>query len=231
MHRRTLLSSIGAVGALTLTGCMTTSGDTTDDPRATDRPTTDAPPRTTTDGLPDGDSATSDIRPADGVTPEPAPDFEGVPCPPPGRHVDRQICSLRTDLDDAEVALVPPRPARFEVDDSAETVAVAEFSLRNQAEVDFGFNPYDWALKRYEDGSWVHVAPDMTPEPWTRLAPGESFTYALSVEAHPTPDREDYRAIVQDIKGGVYALAVDGMLEAGDGGERVECAAVFEVNR
>lgn len=229
MHRRTLLTSIGALGAVTLTGCMTTSGETTDDPQAT--PTTDAPPRTTADELPDNDPTTSGIRPADGVTPEPAPDFEGVPCPPPGRNVDRQVCSLTTDLDDADVALVPPRPARFDVSGDEGTVGVFECSLRNQTEVDFGFNPYDWALKRYEDGSWVHVAPEMTPEPWTRLAPGESFTYGLSVEPHPTPDSGGYQAIVQDVQSGVYALVVDGMLEAGEGGERVECVAVFEVVR
>lgn len=240
MHRRTLLGTIGGLAVTATAGCMSAGGDSNDPtPDGDETPTDDPTPtvdQTPGDqpgsaGLPTGDSD-GGIRPADGVTPEPIPvDLSGISCPTTREDADLRVCSTTTDLDDADIALVPPRPPLFEPTAGDEMVGVFEIELRNQSESTFGFNPYSWSLKRHTDDGWDHVAPEMTPEPWMQLAPGESYTYGLAVESVPTERTDGSRRIVQDLDSGIYALIVDGLLERSNGGERVECAAVFAVTR
>jgi len=227
MHRRTLLGTLGGVLLTGIAGCMSASDG--DSPTPTD----DSNPGTTQDAaIPTADGDTDGSRPADGVTPAAmSVDLSEIPCPTVGEDVDLRVCSTTTDLDDAAVALVPPRPPLFEPTTGDGGVDVFEIELHNQSAATFGFNPYDWALKRHTDDGWNHIAPEMTPEPWTRLDPDETYTYGLSVESVPTERVDGSRRIVQDLDSGTYALVVNGLLERGEGSERVECAAVFVVER
>jgi len=50
------------------------------------------------------------------------------------------------------------------------------------------------------------------------------------MESVPTERVDGSRRIVQDLDSGTYALVVEGLLEHGKGGQRVECAAVFVVD-
>ena len=234
MHRRTLLGTIGGLAVTATAGCMSAGGD---DSTPTDESTPDTGDSTPGDqpgssGLSTDGNGDEGSRPADGVTPEPMPvDLSGVPCPTVREEADLRVCSTTTDLDDADIALAPPRPPLFEPTTGDDAVEVFEIELRNQSDATFGFNPYDWSLKRHTDDGWAHVAPEMTPEPWMQLDPGDSYTYGLAVESVPTERVDGSRRIVKDLPSGTYALVVDGLLERGKGGERVECAAVFVVER
>jgi len=229
MHRRTLLVSLGGLAVTATAGCMSAGGDDST-PTDDDNSTPDDQPGSS--GLPTDDGDDGGIRPADGVTPEPMPvDISDVSCPTVREDADLRVCSTTTDLDDADIALVPPRPPLFEPTTGDDDVEVFEIELRNQSDATFGFNPYDWSLKRHTGDGWAHVAPEMTPEPWMRLEPGDSYTYGLAVESVPTERVDGSRRIVRDLESGTYALVVDGMLERGKDGERVECAAVFVVER
>lgn len=229
MRRRTVLATVtSGLAALSLAGCLGASEPATE-PDPADTSTNTPGSTTTTDGTTDTLDGTT-TAPGDSTTASGAA-FSGVSCPSFVDNADRTICSTTADTDAAPLVFEPEQPV-FEPttgDGSVETLSV---ELRNQSEASFGFNPYGWALYRHVEDDWEHVAPDVHPEPWTTVGPGGGYTYELSVETHPSPHSESTRAIEEDLESGVYALAVHGFLgEDGDEKQRVECVAIFAVER
>lgn len=226
MQRRSYLTALGGVLAVATAGCMSVADDTggpkddTGDPKDDD----------TGDSTPVDGSTTTTDSPAGSTATDEAVAFADVACPPFADTADRTICST-TAGSDAPVRLDPPRPAVFEPTTGDDTVETFPITLHNDSGTTFGFNPYAWALKRHTDEGWVHVAPDAVIQPWMELSPGETYTYVLSVESHPSPHADTRKAIVQNLDSGTYALVVDGLLGEGDSRERIECVALFSVHR
>jgi hypothetical protein len=218
MKRRTILTALGTATVATA-GCLDRSGDGST-PTDTDGPGTD---RTET---PTG-TATDERR-----TPTaPSGRFDGTDCPGFSDSVDRTVCFHTLGGGSAEV-WVEPDQELFEPTTGDDTVETITFTLHNESGESFGLNPYAWGMKRRTDGGWEHVAPEEWIDPWTTVADGGTYTWRLSVETHPSPDRDDHQTLVEDLESGVYAFAITGSLGGETGGATwVECVALFEVAR
>jgi hypothetical protein len=233
MERRTLLATIGS--SLLAAGCV--SGSSEDDGTTTDGTPTDGTP---TDGTPTDGTPTA--TPGDGTRNEGdsvGASFEDIECPS-FTESDRTICTHSESDTDADVALRVPEAVFTPTtdDDSVETM---EITLQNGSDTWFGLNPYEWRLKRQTDEGWTHVAPEEYIEPWWTLDAGETVTWELAVESHPTPEQDDVIAITEDLDSGTYAFQMTGFLHEAPPGETpaddedektlIECVALFKVSR
>jgi len=219
MKRRTVLAALGATTAATA-GCLDRS-ETGSTPTDTDGPGTgggtETPPGTAND----------EIR-----TPTtPSGRFDGADCPAFSDSVDRTVCYHTLETGSAEVWIEPDREV-FEPTTGDDTVETITFTLCNESGEPFGLNPYAWAIKRRTAEGWEHVAPEEWVEPWTAVEDGGTYTWRLSVETHPSPDRDDHQTLVEDLGSGVYAFAITGSLGGETSGSTwVECIALFSVQR
>ncbi|MFC7070293.1 hypothetical protein [Halobaculum lipolyticum] len=197
MFRRALLASIAAG----TTGCLAPASDD----RRTTAGGTEDPAGTGTSSLAPGETTE---RPTD--YPElgaPAADAGG---PPFDDTVARVVW-----WGEAE----PTDPVRLVADPRSGSLPAAKFrfSLVNDSDRRFGYNPYDWGLWKRVDGSWFYVAPRIVPQPLSYLAPGETKTWTLAVgdgEASSTDIDTLGDAITTDrLGGGTYAFETDGWFE------------------
>ncbi|PSQ48651.1 hypothetical protein BRD19_05975 [Halobacteriales archaeon SW_7_65_23] len=219
MKRRTFIVA-GGSAMLATAGCLATS-NTSDDASADETPATDTP--TPADPA-EGDAAGAS--------------FDDIPCPSFSDSADRTVCSHTV-----MAGATPVYPTVSEQvftpttgDDSVETMAI---TLHNDSGVRFGLNPHAWTLERWTGDGWEHVAPEEYVEPWQSLAPGETFTWELSVESHPTPQEQRRLSVVEDLESGTYAFGSTGILQGAwaDGSAsteeetNVECIGIFRVSR
>lgn len=226
-RRRFLLAS--ALGLSSVAGCTTNGGAQGADTSTGKSPTTTArtsPPSQTTTGLPVPE-------PASGV-------FDGVECPSFDDAADRSVCYHEVDPAGADVVL-SVEPEVFDPSPGDGTVETLEFTMYNRSRWHFHLGPYDWGIERYEDGEWVHVAPD-TIEPLEYALPsGETNTWELPSAPHPSPMREAWTVLDVALRPGLYAFNLDGSFARGGGGtttragsppdERVEFVGLFRVER
>jgi hypothetical protein len=217
MKRRTVLVALGATAAAT-TGCTARSepgsapADDSPGPGETDEPATADP--TDANGTETPDTGWPDGRFAD----EPCPSFS---------ESDRTICYHTLDYGSLWVA---PSRAVFEPTPGDGSVETIEFTLHNETSDPFGLNPHAWAMKRRTDDGWAHVAPEAYPEPWLTVEDGETYTWRLGVEEQGSAMAKNLQAITVDLESGVHAFAITGQDES-DGGDAIECVALFEVDR
>lgn len=216
MDRRRLLATVGTAVVATA-GCLTdppADTDTTDSTQSTDEPA-DGPATTSPDG-------TAEMSPDDDR-------FADVPCPSFSK-ADRTNCWHTVDPASASVYLEPDSELLAETND--DVVETLSFVLHNETGGDFGLNPHAWSIYRRTDGEWTRVAPDEYIEPWYTLADGETYTWRVSLEPHPSPNADDELDVVQPLEDGTYAFHVSGHVESGpDEGTAIECIALFAVQR
>lgn len=221
MRRRTLLAAVGS-SLLAVSGCTATSSNSDETPENGGN-TSETPTDTPAGNGQEGDAAGAS--------------FADVPCPSFADSPDRTVCS-HTRASDTAVYLTVSTEVFTPTtsDDSVETMAI---TLHNDSDTQFGLNPHEWAIKRQTASGWTHVAPQEYVEPWYTLDAGETYTYTLSVQPHPTP-QEDTHAITEDLSSGTYAFQLTGFLgdtaadgPSGDEGEttHVECIGLFNVSR
>lgn len=219
MKRRTLIVAAG--GALATAGCVspTTAGDdSSTDGNADQTPSDGTPTETPSEG--DGAGAP----------------FEDIGCPSFAEEVDRTVCAHTESDSDVYPTVSTDVFSPTTGDDSVETMQI---QVHNDSAHSFGFNPYAWALKRRTEGGWEHVAPDEYVEPWYTLDPTQTYTWALSVEPHPSPNGERRTDIVEDLDSGTYAFQMTGFLSDADSTPaddrsvrtHIECVALFNVSR
>jgi len=226
MKRRTLLATAGGSLLAAAAGCIATSNADGESPTETD---------------PGSETPTGSPTPADGGDEGGAAgaSFEGIPCPSFAEEVDRTVCSHTGSAGDAPVypAVSERMFAPTTGDGEVETM---DITVHNGSDATFGLNPHDWKLKERTGDGWSHVAPEEYVETWYTLAPGQTFTWEVSVEERPTPNRERTLAIPEDIGSGTYAFQVVGFLDESttetptdDSQEktRIECVALFRVDR
>ncbi|MFB6164311.1 MAG: twin-arginine translocation signal domain-containing protein [Haloarculaceae archaeon] len=216
MKRRTVLAKTGALGAGALTaGCAQRAGDRGAPPDDGTDPGSDDDE---TDTMPDDETPTTDR-------------FAGDPCPSFDESADRTVCAHTVDPNAAAVYLTASEQV-FAPTTGDHSVEMIQFDLHNEGDENVGLNPYAWGIERQSHDGWEHVAPDVHIEPWTELAPGETYTWVLSVQEHPSPHAPRTQQIVQDLQSGTYAFDVtclrdDGSKEA----TRIEAVALFAVER
>lgn len=151
-------------------------------------------------------------------SPERCPSFEDDP--------DRIVCAGR-ESPDVPVAFSRSKPRLSpDADPTTETLT---FTLRNDSDRTFDFNPNDWELRAWTTDGWRHVAPDVIFQPLFELPPGGAFRWKLGRQSRSDSDsdsnaRRTYR-IAEPLDPGAYAFSVPGDL----GGTRIECVARFRV--
>ncbi|MFC7137092.1 hypothetical protein ACFQRB_12755 [Halobaculum litoreum] len=94
--------------------------------------------------------------------------------------------------------------------------ATFRFSLVNDSDRRFAYNPYDWGLWKRVDGSWFYVAPRIVPQPLSFLPPGGTETWTLVVggDDESAAGEGAGDAITTDrLGGGTYAFETDGSFE------------------
>lgn len=215
MKRRTVLVAAGTP-ALTLAGCVERSNATDENPTGTP---------------PEGTSTDSGPGEGDGTP------LEGVPCPSFSDTADRTVCTHTGS--DSEAVYPTVSKEVFTPTAGDDSVEMMQISLHNDSDEAFGLNPHAWALKRRTDDGWSHVAPEEHIEPWQTLESGESFTWDLSVQSHPSPGGKNTLSLIEDLDSGTYAFQSTGVLneqtaEDSDGDRtetHLECIALFGVNR
>lgn len=225
MKRRAVIVSIGALVAGA--GCVDSSSPSDEDETGeTDKTPTD---NTQNDGTP---SDTPRDNPDEGDAA--GTSFEDIDCPSFADSADRTVCS-HTDTDsDVYPTVSQDVFTPTTADDSVETMAIV---VHNESDGLFGFNPYDWAIKRHTDDGWEHVAPDAVVEPWYNLSAGDAYTWELSVESHSDTEGDQTRSITEDLDSGTYAFQMTGFLNDADeesspgNGTHIECIALFSVSR
>jgi hypothetical protein len=135
-------------------------------------------------------------------------------------------------------------PSQEVIDATADTeeIETITFELANESDTSVGLNPHAWRIDRRTDEGWTFVAPEVYPEPWLTLSPGQSYEWVLSLQSHPSPDEDRAMQVVEDLADGVYAFSVAGQFGGGeattpDGATAdgtptwIEWVALFEVRR
>lgn len=95
-------------------------------------------------------------------------------------------------------------------------------------------------MERFDDSEWVHVAPESHSVSLSLLPPGETYTWKIPSQPHPTPYDERYTVLDVALPAGVYAFHVDGSFgtdlaetdtpTADPPEERVECVGLFRLD-
>lgn len=193
MRRRTVLATVPAL----LAGCSgrSTHPDGTPIDSPTDSPggstpetPTDAPPETPTDAP----SETPTETPTE--SPPPWAEFDLLELERPTlRESD-----VRARLDDRDCgelndgAVCPGDDARVTVSLSRSIASLpeaeVELSIRNDADEQFRWNPYDWKFWTFDGRSWRRLAPLGWPMPESWIDPGSTFTYTLQLNHGPFED-------------------------------------------
>lgn len=224
MRRRTLLAAVGCslAGTAGCAGLPRLGGDGGDDDH-----TPDGSDDTT---RPDGGG---DAGPAD--TPVPADPRWGddAPCQAFDDRTDAAVCAGAVTVVDhvGDDAVLDPRPVvlSLDADDAVETLAL---ELRSHDGEALAFNPNAWSVHRYADGAWTRVAEGPPFQPLRVLPAGETFTWSLATEQHPTPADEGVVPAVADLRPGRYAFSVPVSVgEEWDADRLVACNALFSVRR
>ena len=234
MRRRTFIAASLPLVAATA-GCVGGAG----------RP--GASPRTGSDD-PDSTPGTSATTEPPGSARPPAPAtasdvFDEFGCPSFDDAADRTVCYHAVDPTRVDVVLgVDPEVFDPYLED--DTVETLTFTLYNRSDWYFRFNHYAWGIERFEDGEWVHVAPDAYPEPLMELAPGGTYAWELPSEPHPSPGADRSMRLDVALPAGVYAFHVAGSFGPGfdttepstgapqgdPPDERVECVGLFRLD-
>ncbi|WP_433626435.1 hypothetical protein [Halomicrococcus sp. NG-SE-24] len=195
MRRRRLLALLGS-GALA--GCLGdrspgSPGGTTASPTGTDR--------TTTDGTSTGDGTGTTSRSSEGE-PLAVRDswFEGEPCP---GFFDDTVCYHSLESGVHETAyVVPEREVLERPSDST------RFTLYNGSDESVGMNPFAWTVTKRLDDGWAYVAPHAVPQPYTKIRPGQRFTWRFGIgDANVEEEAMGSTARIQHLGPGVYAFA------------------------
>lgn len=138
------------------------------------------------------------------------------------------ICAGETTPDGAPVTL--------DADPTAASLPTAtfDFTLANGADRRFMTNFYDWAVRKYVDGRWYRIAPQLVPVPLMTLDPGASHTWRLSVDntslGEPSGRLEATDEIgIAGLGGGEYAFTAAGWFEEEDD-EQTGLAARFTLS-
>lgn len=232
MRRRALLTAMattvaGAAGCIGDDASPAGDGSMTDTDTATDTPgntaTTEDPPSTTVV--------------SEGPTPPPATDvFADFECPS-FEDTDRTVCYHEAAPADVPLVLTA-QPELFDPYMGDDNVEALDFTLYNRSEWSVGFNPYDWGIERYDDGEWTHVAPEMYPEPWTRLPARDTFRWSLPSEPHQAPSDDQIHQVDVALDAGVYAFRVsvsyerhETAVEDGRPDGKTELIALFRIEQ
>lgn len=219
MHRRTVLAAVGSA-LFTTAGCVSSlSGDGSGDQPSGNKSVDDTPT--------DDTHTVSDPDAGDGAG------TAFGDCPSFADSADQTICA-HTGTDASLYPTVSQDVFSPTTDD--DTVETLAITLHNESDHLFGFNPYEWAIKRETADGWEHVAPGEYIEPLYNLEPGDTYSWELSVESRPSPDDERTIAVTEELESGRYAFQVTGTLKGSleDGGDedtRIECVALFDVSR
>jgi len=246
MRRRALLASLAA-SLTAAAGCLGDGrggggGSPPDDdtPTGTDggtntRSATDTPTRDGTDSPTDDVTDTPEDPVSETPTPPPASDaFDDFDCPD-FEDTDRTVCYHEADPDTDPLVLTA-EPEVYDPETGDGSVDTLDFVLYNRTEASVGFNPYDWGIERYDDGEWTHVAPEISPEPWTNLSGGGTFTWSLPTGTDPLAGAERRQPVDVALEPGVYAFHVSVLVEddstetptgGSSGSERIELIALF----
>lgn len=205
MRRRRFIGAAGCALAAAA-GCISGSDDTT---------------RTDSEGNGPDDST---------PTGTPAEDpLSDVGCPSFSDSADQTVCA-HTDHDADVYPTVSDQVFVPTTDD--DSVELLKIQLHNEGDSVFGLNPHEWALKRQTGDGWEHVAPEEYIEPWYNLAPGEAYTWTLSVETHPSPNGDRHTSITENLDAGTYAFQVTGIADPdSDNGTNIESVALFKLER
>lgn len=178
-----------------------------------------------------GDDQRNDDWDADEHDSETSTPPEGFPdsCPEYDRVAD-VVCYDVVDTDEAE-GYLEPSPRTLTVDESI------EFSLRNESDRILETNFYSWAVHKYVNCEWYHVAPREWPQPLMHLAPGDTHTWSLSVEnegvlaGEPVSRAGGTESVtVQGLGGGYYAFRGRGWFEDESHERAIAFAAMFELD-
>jgi hypothetical protein len=197
MNRRTVLATVatvagtaGCLDATPGTGTETTTDNAKD--RTTDPATTTRNERSTDPALNPPDS--TDV-------------FADIDCPSFQDSADETVCYHTADTAAAPL-LLTVSPEVFDYTLADADIETVTFTLYNRSAWPVSLNPYKWALKRREGGSWTHVAPEQYVEPVTQVKPGETLRWVLPSQAGWTaPDDETY-ALSPELDAGLYAFQV-----------------------
>lgn len=214
MKRRTVLAMLGALPAVTAAGCAGLA------------PSSDG-------GVGDREMGTGTDTGTATATPTPDEGRDGeVACPSFATDPDRTVCWPSADRIRSQVYLNASIPV-FEPDPDDSTVETLEFVLHDQhPERVVGVDPHDWHIARPTAGGWSRVASGSESDAWRIIAPGERYTWSLSLRSHPTPRTDDTTYLVQALDDGTYAFGTVAHLGGRtDDALRVECVAVVEVRR
>lgn len=218
MKRRAVVASIGAL--IAGAGCVDSSSPDDGTSEADGTPVDETPSDTPANRTDEGDSA--------------GQSFENIDCPSFGDSVDRTVCSHTETDSDVYPTVSQEVFTPTTDDDSVETIDVV---VHNESDESFGFNPYDWAIKRQTESGWEHVAPDEVVEPWYNLSAGDTHTWQLSVESPPEAQDGHMTGITEDLESGTYAFQMTGFLNDADeesspgNGTHIECVGLFSVSR
>ncbi|UPW00759.1 hypothetical protein M0R88_01330 [Halorussus gelatinilyticus] len=135
-------------------------------------------------------------------------------CPSFVADVDRTICAGEAPTD-APVEFrrsgrtLSTDAGTSSAADSGRTVETLTFTLVNQSEHTFSFNPYHWRLHRETLTGWRYVAPEAYNQPLVLLSPGGTHSWELALSSHPSPNDGATR-IKRSLDPGRYAFSVVG---------------------
>ncbi|OIB55597.1 hypothetical protein [Natrialba sp. SSL1] len=102
----------------------------------------------------------------------------------------------------------PETPVYLEPDQEAVTApARIEFDLVNHSDEFLSGNPHRWRLSKLVAGEWHRIAPDVTPDPLSWVAPGTVTTSTLDLYDGRPIDRDRSRTVGY-LGGGRYAYSV-----------------------
>ena len=220
MKRRRLQKQVPLVLTAVASGCTddSTVGDDSA-PTVTERERTTAAPDTTTDGT-DSPTPAGDDSPSL---------FEGRECPSFDPDADRTICYHTADRSAAPI-LLRPTEETFEPTTNDGSVEFVNFVLHNRSWHPYTIDPAVWEIHRRQEDAWSLTDSGTGEQNSITVPPGETHTWSLSVEAHPTPWTLETTFLFADLEDGTYAFAISGRSDA-DAANRVEFVALFEVVR
>lgn len=143
-------------------------------------------------------------------------------------ETDRTNCYRRDGRDPD--AYVVPSTATFEDHEADGEVQTMQFTLHVEGDRAFQLDTDAWAIFEHGDADgWTRVASDGTGQGDPgELAPGETLTWSLATETHPSPNDDVWRITAALDSGLTHAFRVVGGFVDGP---RVEAVAVFDYVR
>ncbi|ELY90671.1 hypothetical protein C483_11441 [Natrialba hulunbeirensis JCM 10989] len=146
------------------------------------------------------------VWPTDAPGPDGDSQFSGTDVPALPESVDEEGAEP-ADLSWYHEA-TPETPVYLEPDQEAVTApARIEFNLVNHSDEYLSGNPHQWRLSKLVAGEWYRIAPDITPDPLSWVAPGTVTTSTLDLYDGRPIDRDRSRTVGY-LGGGRYAYSV-----------------------